>query len=95
MKNELELQDNESLHDWINRLSDALGLNDKMTEVMLEVSKQSYIKGSNSVFDLFKNDEVRFNADMAYCAWMGDTMENVRYWMDELGKSLGYKTKKS
>lgn len=47
MKRSLKLKDGEMLYEWINRLTTALNLTEEQAEAMSEVSKTSYIHGSN------------------------------------------------
>lgn len=47
MKRSLKLKDGEMLYQWINRLAVALNLTEEQREAMSEVSKTSYIHGSN------------------------------------------------
>lgn len=47
MKKSLKLKDGEMLYQWINRLAVALDLTEEQREAMSEVSKTSYIHGSN------------------------------------------------
>ena len=47
MKRSLKLKDGEMLYEWINRLAVALNLTEEQREAMSEVSKTSYIHGSN------------------------------------------------
>lgn len=47
MKRPLKIKDGEMLYEWINRLAVALNLTEEQREAMSEVSKTSYIHGSN------------------------------------------------
>ena len=52
MKKELKLRDGERIHQWINRLSEALSLTPEQKEAMRDVAIASYIKGSDDVITL-------------------------------------------
>lgn len=52
MKKELKRRDGERIHQWIDRLSEALSLTYEQEEAMQEVAMRSYIQGSNDVIEL-------------------------------------------
>lgn len=52
MKKELKLRDGELIHQWINRLSEALSLTPEQEEAMREVAIASYIKGADDAITL-------------------------------------------
>lgn len=47
MNKQLQEQKDETLHDWCMRISQSLNMTQEQTDALIEVSKQSYIKGSN------------------------------------------------
>ena len=65
MKKELQLQPNEPLHDWVNRLADQFALSGKQLEAMHEVSKQSYIKGTHAAFGATETVQLRHTIEYA------------------------------
>ena len=54
MKKELRRKKDESLHDWLDRIADYWNFDTELREVLAEVSKESYIKGSNDTAETFK-----------------------------------------
>lgn len=54
MKRPLKIKDGEMLYEWINRLTTALNLTEEQAEAMSEVSKTSYIHGSNDAMEAAK-----------------------------------------
>lgn len=54
MKRNLKQRKRETIYDWILRLSVDLDMTVEQKDVMLEVAKQSYIKGSNDADELNK-----------------------------------------
>ena len=65
MKKELQLQPNEPLHDWVNRLADQFALSGKQLEAIHEVSKQSYIKGTQAAFGATETVQLRYTIEYA------------------------------
>jgi hypothetical protein len=65
MKKELQLQPNEPLHDWIDRLADNLVLSVKQREAMHEVSKKSYIKGIHEALKANETAQARYTIEYA------------------------------
>lgn len=65
MKKELRLQPNETLNDWVDCLADNLALSVKQREVMHEVSKQSYIKGTNAALLATETAQVHYTIEIA------------------------------
>lgn len=51
----LKIRKDESLHQWIERIAVALNMTDEQKEAMLEVSKQSFIQGSDVAYEIFKS----------------------------------------
>lgn len=47
MKKQLNRKPDEPIHQWIDRLSEALALTSEQKEAMREVAVESYIKGSD------------------------------------------------
>ena len=54
MKKELRIQKNEPLHEWLDRIADYWNFDTELREVLGEVSKESYIHGSNDAVDALK-----------------------------------------
>lgn len=54
MKRNLKQRKRETIYDWILRLSVDLDMTVEQKDVMLEVAKQSYIKGSSDAYELYK-----------------------------------------
>lgn len=52
MKKELKRRDGERIHQWIDRLSEALSLTPEQKEAMRDVAIASYIKGSDDATTL-------------------------------------------
>lgn len=65
MKKELQLQPNESLLDWVDRLADQFALSVKQREAMHEVSKQAYIKGTHTAFGATETAQARYTIEYA------------------------------
>ena len=47
MKKQLRIKKSEPLYKWIERIADYWNFGDELKEVLSEVSKESYIHGSN------------------------------------------------
>lgn len=62
---QLQLQPNETLTNWIDRLADNLVLSVKQREAMHEVSKQSYIKGTNAALIATETAQVHYTIEIA------------------------------
>lgn len=54
MKRTLKKRKDEPLYRWIDRIAAALNMTDWQKEAMLEVSKESYIRGSNDAHEIIK-----------------------------------------
>ena len=54
MKKELRIKKDEPLHEWLDRIADYWNFGEDLREVLAEVSKESYIKGSNDTAETFK-----------------------------------------
>ena len=54
MKEELRKKKGEKLHDWLDRIADYWNFGTELREMLGEVSKESYIKGSNDTVKLNK-----------------------------------------
>ena len=54
MKKELIKKKDEPLHEWLDRIADYWNFDTELREVLAEVSKESYIKGSNDTVETFK-----------------------------------------
>ena len=58
MKKELEKRKDEPLWKWIERIARYYGWTDEETNVVSQISKQSYLNGSNDAFGVYKlNDK--------------------------------------
>ena len=51
MKKELRIKKDEPLHEWLDRIADYWNFDAELREVLAEVSKESYIKGSNAAVE--------------------------------------------
>ena len=49
MKKELRIKKDEPLHEWLDRIADYWNFDTELREMLGEVSKTSWIKGSNAV----------------------------------------------
>ena len=58
MKKELRIKKDESLHDWLDRIADYWNFDTELREVLGEVSKESYLKGSNDTVKVQKQNGV-------------------------------------
>ena len=47
MKKQLQIKKGEPLHKWIDRIADYWNFGEELREMLSEVSKKSYIQGSN------------------------------------------------
>lgn len=47
MKKILQIKKNEPLHKWLDRIADYWNFNEELREILSEISKTSYIQGSN------------------------------------------------
>ena len=54
MKKQLRIKKDEPLHKWLDRIADYWNFDTELREVMGEVSKESYIKGSNAAVEVQK-----------------------------------------
>ena len=54
MKKELKKRKDEPLHEWLDRIADYWNFGTELREVLVEVSKESYIKGSNDTEETLK-----------------------------------------
>lgn len=54
MKKELRIKKNEPLHEWLDRIAGYWNFDTELREVLEEVSKESYIQGSNAAIDALK-----------------------------------------
>lgn len=54
MKKSLKIKPNESLNKWVDRIAAKLEASWEIHEAMSEISKTSYIKGSNDAYELCK-----------------------------------------
>lgn len=52
MKRSLKKRDNENIHEWIERLCDNLKCNTETRDAIIEVSKTSYIIGTNVALNI-------------------------------------------
>ena len=50
-RKKLNLKKNEPLHEWLDRIADYYNLGEELRDVLGEVSKESYIRGSNNAFN--------------------------------------------
>ena len=58
MKKELRIKKDEPLHEWLDRIADYWNFGEELREVLAEVSKESYIKGSNAAVESLKQKGV-------------------------------------
>jgi hypothetical protein len=58
MKKELRIREGEPLHEWIDRIADYWNFREELREVLGEISKTSYIQGSNAAIDAQKKKSV-------------------------------------
>lgn len=58
MKKILQIKKNEPLHKWLDRIADYWNFNDELREILSEVSKTSYIQGSNAAIEALKKKDV-------------------------------------
>ena len=58
MKKELKLKKDEPLHEWLDRIANYWNFGSELREVLAEVSKKSYIKGSNAAVESLKQKGV-------------------------------------
>ena len=54
MKKELRKRKDEPLHEWLDRIAESWNFGTELREVLAEVSKNSYIKGSNDTVKKIK-----------------------------------------
>ena len=54
MKKILQIKKTEPLHEWLVRIADYWNFNDELREILSEISKTSYIKGSNAAINAQK-----------------------------------------
>ena len=59
MKSNLRIKKNEPLYKWIERIADYYNFGDELREMLSEVSKESYIHGSNDAFNTNKLKEAK------------------------------------
>lgn len=57
MKKELRIKKNEPLHEWLDRIADYWNFDTELREVLGEVSKESYIHGSNDTVAQSKEEK--------------------------------------
>ena len=58
MKKILQIKENEPLHEWLDRIADYWNFNDELRGILSEISKTSYIQGSNAAIDAQKKKSV-------------------------------------
>lgn len=54
MKKHLRIKKGEPLHKWLDRIADYWNFGDELREMLGEISKESYIHGSNDAFNTKK-----------------------------------------
>ena len=54
MKKQLKIKKDEPLFKWIERIADYWNFDEELREVLSEVSKESYIQGSNAATEVLK-----------------------------------------
>ena len=54
MKKHLRIKKGEKLHEWLDRIADYWNFGDELREMLHEISKESYIHGSNDAFNAKK-----------------------------------------
>lgn len=47
MKKQLQIKKGEKLHEWIDRIAQYWNFGEELRDILVEVSKESYIQGSN------------------------------------------------
>lgn len=57
MKKELRIKKNEPLHEWLDRIANYWNFDTELREVLGEVSKESYIHGSNDTVAQSKEEK--------------------------------------
>ena len=57
MKKELEKRKDEPLYKWIERIARYYRWTDEETDVVSQISKQSYFNGSNDAIGVFKKND--------------------------------------
>ena len=55
----LRLRNDETLHDWCDRIAATMELGEQQRQVLHEVAKWSYIKGSNDTQEILLNEKRR------------------------------------
>ena len=58
MKKELRIKKDEPLHEWLDRIANYWNFDTELREVLGEVSKESYIKGSKDTVKVQKQKGV-------------------------------------
>ena len=58
MKKQLKIKKDEPLHEWLDRIAEYWNFGTELREVLAEVSKKSYIKGSNAAVESLKQKGV-------------------------------------
>lgn len=58
MKKILQIKKNEPLHKWLDRIAGYWNFNDELREILSEISKTSYIQGSNAAIDAQRKKSV-------------------------------------
>ena len=53
-RKKLNLKKNEPLHKWLDRIAEYYNLGEELREVLGEVSKESYIHGTNDAYQVLK-----------------------------------------
>ena len=54
MKKHLRIKKGEKLHEWLDRIADYWNFGDELREMLHEISKESYFRGSNDAFNAKK-----------------------------------------
>ena len=56
MKKQLQIKKNEPLHEWLDRIAEYWHFGEELRELIGEISKESYIQGSNETAKAVKHE---------------------------------------
>ena len=54
-RKKLNIKKNEPLHKWFDRIADYYNLGEELRELIGEISKKSYIRGTNDAYKVLKH----------------------------------------
>ena len=57
MKKQLKLKKDEPLHKWLDRIAEYWHFGEELRELIGEISKESYIQGTNVTIDILKKKQ--------------------------------------